>query len=488
MEMTLPPHETILIRHGRILSPDRPAGDGGTADIAVAEGRITEIGAVAPERLGEFARIIEADGKLVVPGLVNAHLHSPANLCSGTIDVASHPAFMWLNQADTAGRSRDEILVAALLGCAQMLMSGTTAVIDHFPEQNFGAADVAAIVDAYARSGMRAVVALRIWDREYGDIFPDAAALPPALLERMRRANPLAPKPREEIEALCEESMQRWHGAAEGRVGIFPGPSNPSRCSDELLAWCEEAAVRHGAGVHTHLLETTTQARIAEEKYGCTMVAHLDRLGVLTERLSCAHSNWVTEADIELMAAHGAVAVHNPESNLKFATGFMPIVAMKRLGLTVALGTDGASHNDNLVLHNAMQLAAILHRYGEKDRARWINSADAFAMATLGGAKAMRLGDEIGAVAVGRRADLAIYNPAAPWWTPLNDPVQHLVHAENGASVETVIVDGRIVVADRKLLAFDLDAVQREARGMLAAIRQRNADLGDFAAHMAALV
>jgi 5-methylthioadenosine/S-adenosylhomocysteine deaminase len=471
------PAQRLLLRNGTVLTLG--GGDEllAAADILVEGSRIAAIGPVSDAVAASCARIIDVSGKLVVPGFVNGHLHSPATLCPGTVDAVSHPIFMWLNQADSAARTPREVYVSVMLGCLQMLLTGTTAVIDHFPEQNFSAADVEAAVRAYEDSGMRAVVALRIFDGEYDDIFPDPAKAPPELMARLQEISPLRPQPMAKTLELVEDSIARWNGRA-GRIGIFPAPSNPSRCSDALMTACQDIAERHDVGIHTHLLETKAQDRIAREKYGCSMVEHLDRLGVLTRRLSCAHSNWVTEDDMVRMARVGAVAVHNPESNLKFATGIAPIRAMKRLGVPVALGTDGASHNDNLILHNVLQIVAILHRYGEPDRSQWIVARDALRMATEGGARAMLLADEIGSIAVGKRADLVVYDLSAPWWIPFNDPVQQLVHAENGSSVDTVLVDGRVVVENKRAVAFDGEAIKEEARSMLGEIRRRNAALG----------
>lgn len=470
----------ILIRDATVVTLDPAVGVLERADIVVQGNRIVSVGpsagAAAIDAAG-YDRVIDAAGKLAVPGFVNAHLHSPASLCPGTIDAVSHPIFMWLNQADTAARTEREVYVSALLSCLQMLLTGTTSVIDHFPEQNFSLADVDAAARAYTDSGMRAVLALRIFDGEYTDIFPAPGRASDELMAHLREISPLNPRPIAESMALVEAAIQKWNGHA-GRIGVFPGPSNPSRCSDKFLEECQALAERHDVGIHTHLLETETQDRIARETYGVSMVEHLDRLGVLTHRLSCAHSNWVTEDDMVRMARVGAVAVHNPESNLKFATGLAPLRAMKRLGVAVALGTDGASHNDNLILHNVLQLAAILHRRGEADRARWIVADDALKMATNGGARAMLLGDEIGAIQAGRRADIVIYELTAPWWIPFNDPVQQLVHGENGSSVETVLVDGRIVVENKKATLFDGDAIKAEAKEMLRAIRSRNGALG----------
>ena len=437
------------------------------ADILIQRSRIAEVGAA-----GTLAAqpVVEATNLLAAPGLVNAHYHSPLSLLRGTADGLSHPAFMWQNQLDTTGRTAREVYVSALLGGAEMLASGTTAVIDHFPEQAFGLEHVEAVVQAYRDLGMRAAVALRVFDGSYDDILPPQG-LPPELAAR----NPLAVMPLEDTMALIADALSRFHDP-ERRIQIFPAPSNPSRCTDELVVACDRLAARHGLGVHTHLLETEVQTRIARERYGTTMVRHMERLGVLSPRLSCAHTIWIDEDDIGRLAAHGATVVHNPESNLKVGAGLMPLPAMRRAGLRIALGTDGASTNDNLVLHEAMRLAAILHRPLEPRRAHWVRAEHALDMATGGGAGALQCAD-LGAIAPGQRADLVLYDLEHPRWTPCNDPAQQLVFGECGDSVHTAIVDGRVLIREGKLLTIDLPSLLDEARGMLADIRSRNRGL-----------
>jgi len=238
--------------------------------------------------------------------------------------------------------------------------------------------------------------------------------------------------------------------------------------------------------VHCHLLETRKQAELATRAYGRSMVEHMDAIGAFSGRWSCAHSNWVTEAEIAIMAKHGAVAVLNPESNLKIGSGIPPIPALLAAGVPCAIGTDGASTNDNLILQDAMQLVAILHRAGEPDRRRWVTVDDAIAMATTGGAKAMR-DPELGRLVPGAKADLVLYDLSAPWWVPLNDPAQQWVFGERGGSVDTVIVDGKVIVENGRALTIDEKAVLSAAKEILPVVRQRNVGVRVIAEAIAAL-
>jgi 5-methylthioadenosine/S-adenosylhomocysteine deaminase len=474
--------EPLLIRNAACVL----TGDGTqhqSTDILIEAGRIAAVGPHL--ETPPAAHIIHAHDRLVTPGLVNAHWHSPMQLSPGTSDRMNHKVFMWENQVDTANRSKEEIYLSAVVGCLQMLKSGTTSVIDHFPEQGFGLDDVAIVVKAFEDCGMRAVVALRIFDGEYSDIVPPSDRITPALREALRTGNTLLPRPMQESLDLVRAAIGKFDRTA-GRIRVFPAPSNPVRCSDAFLIACQEMAASLDTGVHCHLLETRTQAELATRAYGRSMLEHMEAIGAFSGRWSCAHCNWVSEAEIAIMAKHGAVAVFNPESNLKIGSGIPPIPALLAAGVTCAVGTDGASTNDNLILQDAMQLVAILHRAGEPDRRRWVTVDDAIAMATTGGAKAM-LDPELGQLVPGAKADLVLYDLSAPWWVPLNDPAQQWVFGERGGSVDTVIVDGKVIVEAGRALTIDEKAVLSAAKEILPVARRRNASVRAIAEAIAAL-
>jgi cytosine/adenosine deaminase-related metal-dependent hydrolase len=474
---------SLLIENAAILTLDEADRFIERGSILIEGNGISRVGEVDRRKAD---RVIDGRRFLAVPGLVNAHTHTPGAFSAGTQDSASHPAFMWLNQADTSGRTPREVYVSAMLNSAQMLLGGITTSIDHFPAQNFGPEDVAAVINAHRDSGMRTVLGLRVFDDDFGDIFPSDRPLPADLAKDLERIKPLPPKPLPETRKLLEDSIRLYHRPEE-RVSVFPAPTNPVRCSDELLTLCRELAERYDLGIHTHLLESKVQTALAQRRYGRTMVQQLERLGLLSSRLSCAHTIWIEQEDIERLAASGTVVVHNPESNLKLGTGIAPIGKMLAAGVTVALGTDGSVTNDNLVLHEAIRLAAMLGRVAERERGKWVSARQALAMATEGGARAVQQPKRIGRIQAGYRADVVLYDLDTPAWTPFNDPVQQMVFAETGSSVHTVIVDGEVVVEDRKITSFDAAAIIAEAKPMLRAIRSRNSDLYRFARRMSEL-
>jgi 5-methylthioadenosine/S-adenosylhomocysteine deaminase len=474
----------ILLHDALILTLDAESQviDGGY--VLVRDHYIAEVG------VGSYAGDenpdlrIDCRNRLIAPGLVNAHTHSQSSTMSGFGDRLSHPAFMWLTQAHTSRRTPDEIRLSVLLTAYGMMTSGTTAAIDHFPGQRFTLADMDAVLSAWSESGMRIALGMRFFDGSFSDIFP-AAPLPEMLKVRMGQIELLKPQPIAELSDLMDATIKKWH--CRPRLSVFPAPSNPDRCSDEALLLCAKMAERHDTGIHTHLLETKKQAELARARYGTTMVRHLEELGVLSDRWSCAHGIWLTDDDIELMAARKAIAVLNPESNDRLGTGLARAPDMLRRGMALALGTDGSGANDNLIMHEAMRAVAVAHRSSEPDRSRWITAGDALHMATAGGAAALRH-KKLGKISPGFAADLVVYRLDAPWWVPVNDIVTQMVFAETGASVDTVLIDGRVVVANGVVTTFDVDALLREVRSMSMSLRKRNADLFDVAHDIAEFV
>jgi 5-methylthioadenosine/S-adenosylhomocysteine deaminase len=475
---------TLLLHDALILTLDAQDRivDGGY--VLVRDDLIADVGRGAYTGSEPIDRRIDCRNRLIAPGLVNAHTHSQSSTMAGFGDRLSHPAFMWLTQAHTSRRTPDEIRLSVLLIAYGLMTSGTTSAIDHFPGQRFSLEDMDAVLSAWRETGMRAALAMRFFDGAFSDIFP-SAPLPQGLMERINAVELLKPQDVGTLGQLMETTIRRWHG--QPRLSVFPAPSNPDRCSDAALYLCAELAQRFDTGIHTHLLETRKQADLAQRRYSVSAVRHLEQLGILSDRWSCAHCIWLTEDDIDLMAQRQVTAVLNPESNARLGTGLAAIPAMHRRGVPMALGTDGSSANDNLVLHETMRIVATAHRAQEPDRSRWIAARDALRMATTGGAGALRQ-TNIAAISPGRAADLVVYRLDAPWWTPVNDVVNQLVFAETGASVDTVVIDGKVVVERGTIKSFDVESMLREVKSMVSSLRERNADLFAVANEIAVLV
>ncbi len=466
---------TLLIRNAAILTLDDEYGFIAHGHVLVEGNVITAVSNGSAPETTSAVTIIDASGCLVVPGLINAHTHSQSATLPGFGDRLSHPAFMWLTQAHTARRTADEIRLAVLLTAWAALGSGTTALIDHFPGQRCTGQEIEAVLSAWRETGMRATLGLRFFDAGFDDIFPAPGLIADDLRRRLEQANLLQPQPLPELRELATDAMARWHGR-DGRLGVFPAPSNPDRCSDEALLLCAELAERYDSGIHTHLLETAKQAQLAQWRFGTSSLGRLHRLGVLTDRWSCAHCCWLDDGDIQLMSDAGAVAVLNPESNARLGSGIAPIPALLQAGVRLALGTDGAGANDNLSMQEAMRAAATLHRTSQSSRNSWISARQALGFATQGGGVALRQ-PNIGRLAPGYLADIVIYRMDSPAWIPLNDPVSQLVFAETGSNVDTVVVDGEVLLSAGRPTRFDIQGLRAEIGDMVRHLRLRNADL-----------
>ena len=250
----------------------------------------------------------------------------------------------------------------------------------------------------------------------------------------------------------CGEFIDTFHDP-DRLTTCCPGPSAVQRCSDELLQGAADIARKRKLPMHIHLAETKAQAVMGRRLYGTSLLQHLASLGVLGPNLSLAHSIWIEPADIELLAKSGATPVHNPASNLRIGSGLAPVRDFLSAGVHVALGTDGAASNDGQNMFDALRLVALIHNQAGTDFNHWVMPSQALAMATRNGARAFGL--DAGVLAPGKLADLVLLRRDTPAFTPLNDVMSQLVFCENGSSVDTVIVNGEVVVEDGRLKKLD---------------------------------
>lgn len=454
-----------------------PTADGHSAERRDVEIRDGVIAALHPTNSTSppDATVVDAHGMLVTPGFVNAHTHSPDNLVRGT--APNLPLELWsLSSAvGREGRSPREVYVSTLLGCIEMLRTGTTTVLDHIRfSPDLDPAGLEAVAQAYLDSGMRAVIAPVVADRPVIETLPlDLADLPPPSASGYGR-NKLMPAA--EQVAHVEGFLRAWRGR-DGRLEIGIGPSGPQRCSDDLLVRAADLSRRHAAPFHSHVLESRAQHAMALRLYGGSMIAHLERLGVLSPRASLAHVIWADDADLDAIAAAGAHVVHNPVSNAKLGSGVCRVSDLRDRGVTIGLGTDSACCNDSNNLLETAKWAALLHSLHVRDPARWIGPEQALVMATRGGAQALGLGARIGAIAPGLAADFAFFRLRAPAFVPLNDAVRQLVQGESGSALAMTMVAGRIVARDGRCTAIDQEAIWDEAAALAARRLEANAGI-----------
>jgi len=404
--------------------------------------RGAEIAAVGPKAAlsARFApeRVLDYPQGLIIPGLINAHTHAAMSLFRGLADDL--PLETWLNSYIFPAESLltgEFVYWGARLAIAEMLLSGTTTFCDMYLFAD-------AVARAAAETGIRAVVGEVLYDFPSPNYGPAAAGL-----------------------AFSEELCRAWRD--HPRVSVAIQPHAVYTCSPELLQQCGQLAAGYDRRLIIHLAETDREVKDCQARYGATPVAHLHRLGLLSQRLLADHAVVLTEADQELLADAGAGVAHCPESNTKLASGLAPVVDLLRRGVPVGLGTDGCASNNNLDLIQEMDSAAKLQKLRYLDPTV-LPAAAALDLATRGSARVLGLEGRVGALSPGMMADLVVLDLDQPHLTPLYDPYSHLVYAAGGGDVQTVVVHGQVVVQDRRLLTFDLKETLARTRELARAL------------------
>lgn len=457
----------LWIANGILVNPRERDVDVRPGSILIRDGKIADIRPVGSPLPGD-AQVLDATDRIIIPGLVNAHVHSHGVLSKWAVDGLPLEIWSPYVAAGRAGLTVEEARLGALLVGIECLRHGVTAVLDH-PVYDAPCFDAAA--EAYLEVGIRAALAPSVMDLPYYVTIPRPRAEVP---DALRSALWAGPQP--SVQSLLDftvRCIERWQGAKE-RLSVLVGPSAPQRCSTELLAGLARTASECHVHVHTHLLETKGQALMAERLYGVPITRYLDQVGLLTEALSVAHAVWVGEEDIRRLAECGVTVVHNPLSNLTLGSGVMPLLALRASGVRLALGTDSPNSGGHHELFESMRMAAALPRAFEPDPDLWVTAEETFRWATLGGARAAGLADRIGAIEVGKAADLVLLKRRTSTLTPLNHLIRQLVFCERGESVETVLVGGRIVVRSGRLLTLDEETVLKEAESLGERLLKRN--------------
>jgi cytosine/adenosine deaminase-related metal-dependent hydrolase len=454
----------ILIENCSILDETAAWGRTERQYLLIDGQRIKSITATRPEET--FDRVIDGRRFLVIPGLVNAHTHSPENLVKATDNrMPLEPWLVHLVWASGEFDARAHYL-AAMVGAIEMLQSGTTAVLDHLSlDPTVNLPGMNATMEAYRDSGIRAGVApmssTMSLDTEDGE--RRGHGLKQTIFARSHDRQAVG-----DLLGVQEEFFKTWHGADGGRLRCWTGPSGVQWSTMEYLHQCLDLSNRYGAGLHMHLMESRVQDHVTRDAFGQTSVARLAQEKLLAPNVSLPHSVWLTDRDVERLAATGAVPVHNPAANLRLGSGLAPIRKMLDAGVLPALGADGSKSSDHQNMFGHLHLAALIHNLTFLNPDRWIASREAVRMVTEGGAAALLLTGQLGKVAPGWLADLVLLDLDSPSLTPFNDAFHHLAFTELGQSVHTVIVDGKIVVENGKITLFDAPAILEQARNFAA--------------------
>jgi len=444
-----------VIRGGLVLNPG--GGEAAPADILIDGDRIVQIGPpglTAPEG----ASVRDATDRLLIPGLINAHTHGHGSLGKGMGD--RWPLELLINAGPwmTGNRGVEEKYLAAKLNAADMIARGCTAAYDLYSEFPLATLDgMTAAARGYADVGARVVLAPMMADTTFYDAIPGLRdALPEAL---GKQVDAVRMAPAEAHLQACGTLLRGW-GGAPMVAGLALAPTIPLHCSDAFITGCDRLAKEHGVGLHMHLAESKSQAVSGLTRYGKTLTAHLDEIGFLRPGFTGAHCIWLDSDDITRLADNGCAIAHNPGSNLRLGSGVAPARDILTSGMTLGVGTDGSSCSDNQNMFEAMRLASFVSRVRGPDPESWLETGEVFRMATEGSAAALGWGGQLGRLAPGYLADIVFLDLGASAFVPLNDPVNQLVHAEDGGGVRDVMVGGRMVLEDRVFTQFDYGALR----------------------------
>src|SRR5580704_9660609 len=473
-----------LIRSGRIYDHDGDIHQPATADLLIHGGIIERI---APQiAADDGVEVLDAAGKLVVPGFVNAHYHSHDVMAKGLFEEM--PFDIWMlhsNPRSFGRRSHEEVRVRTLIGAAESLRNGITTIQDFLTVVPQDEAYVDTVLSAYEEAGIRVVFAIAARDRAALDIAPFYPKdLPDSVRKRLAGEDRSA---RGELDFVSGQIR---------RLGLTPtrrqtwalAPSAPQRCSAELLEGIAALSREHELPVVTHVYETRVQAAAARQAgpdTALSLLDVLDRAGLMNDRLGIVHGVWLSPRNIAQIAQAGARVVHNPISNLKLKSGIAPILDLYRAGIDIALGCDNYSCAETQNIFTAMRMLCLLPAVTDPEPGP-INAGYAVRAATLSGARAVGLGHKVGALKPGMAADLMILDLNELAFVPFNSAARQIVFAESGRAVETVFVDGHPVVRGGKLTTLDETKLAAAAAELAPAFRRDAAELAARSADLTA--
>lgn len=428
----------LLIHNGTVLTFDDGFETIPDGAVLVTGDRIAAVGPASAFSRWTADRRLDANGGLIMPGLVNTHTHAAMTCFRGIADDL--PLMTWLNEhifPAEAELDAAKVEAGALLACAEMLLSGTTCFCDMYLFED-------AVARAAKRAGIRAVVGEVLFD------FPSPHY-----------------GPAENGLAFTRALIARYKDDPLIRVAVEP--HSPYLCAPDLLTRAAELSRETGSLMVMHVSETRSEVDQIQEKYGCTPVAHLGRLGLLGPDLLACHCVVLTDADVALLKTHDVKVSHNPESNMKLASGIAPVPRLIREGVCVGLGTDGCSSNNDLDMFLEMDTAAKLHKAATLDPTV-MDARTTLRMATTEAARALGMGHLVGSLVPGKLADVIVNDTDKPHLTPMYRPESHLVYAVQGGDVCHVVVGGRIVVENRELKTIDAASAMSDVARIAAAL------------------
>ncbi len=430
-------NNTILIKNAFILNPNN--FENKKQSLLIKDDFIAEISDDIEDSKAD--KIIDAEGKILLPGLVNTHTHLSMTLFRGLADDLSLDSWLndhiWPMEANLNG---EYCYIGALLAAVELIKSGTTTLSDMY----FYMEDVARAIDD---AGLRAVLSYGMID------FGDA----------------------ERRQAEIEQNLtlfKNCNGMADGRIKVFFGPHSPYTASEELLIKVRELADEYNMGIHIHVSETQKEIDDVSAEKGLRPFEYLEKIEFLGPDVLAAHCVWLSDEEIEIIKKHDVKVSHNPCSNMKLASGVSPVSKMIDKGICVSIGTDGASSNNNLDLIEELKTASLLQKVSTLDP-KVLSSDEAIEMATIKGAEALGLDSEIGSVEVGKKADLILIDTNSANMVPDSSSLSsNVIYSANGSNVDTTICNGKILMENKKLTTLDEQEIYAKAKQAIKELKE----------------
>jgi 5-methylthioadenosine/S-adenosylhomocysteine deaminase len=424
----------LIVSGGTVVTMDKERRVIEDGAVAVAGGRIVAVGKRSEVESQYAARdVVDARGRAVIPGLINGHTHVPMTLFRGIADDLDLNEWLtkYIFPAEAKNVTEDFVRVGTQLGLAEMIRGGTTTYCDMYYFED-------AVADETERAGVRGLLGETVIDFPVPDNKTWADAM-----------------------RYTDNYVRKWKGNALVTPAI--APHAPYTVSEAHLREVKAFSDRTQSPIVTHVSETRKEVEDITRDHGARPVEYLARIGFLGPRDVFAHTVQINDGEIALLRQNGVGAVHNPQSNMKLASGVAPVPAMLRAGVAVGLGTDGAASNNDLDMWEEMDTAAKLAKVATFDP-KVIPAVEAFALATIGGARALHMDAEIGSLEAGKRADIVVVDLDSLHQTPRYNIYSHLVYATKAADVRTVVIEGRVVMRDRRLLTLDEEQIKQKAR------------------------
>lgn len=474
--MTAP--DALLLPGGLVVDPATGTAD--RKDLLIAGGRIAAIGPPGTLPSGS-ATLRDVRDRMILPGLVNAHTHSHANLMKGVAQGWTLEASLTNGPWLAGPRDPETIYLSTLLGAVDMLSKGCTACFDlvyEFPRPT--PEGFLAVARAYADAGMRAVLAPMIADQ---NLFQSIPGLTDALPEDLRSTIGGFALANGEHTIAAVEEIVAARSQLPGGISLAIAPTIPHHCSEGFLRRCIDIADRHDLPIHMHVAESRLQAVTARKLYGRSPIRHLADLGMLRPRFTAAHAVWLDDDELDLLAQHGCSIAHIPASNFRLGSGVAHVRPMLTRGINVGLATDGANSSDSLSVLQAMRLASFGSQIFAGPRSDWLRADEVIRLATTGGAGLLGL-DACGRIEQGAAADLALLDLGHVDFIPLTDPLNQLVTCADSASVTDVMVGGDFKVVDRKVTSVDVGELRGRVGEILAKLSTATRDARSLAGRL----